>query len=190
MTIKYVTAKDTAGLEKIQDNAIRSVGRARDLVQIALVATVCHIGQHGDYTCATRLVEGLGNTVNGAAVVEWFKRFGKLATDDTGFTGLSKGFKESILGTLDEAKATYWWTLKASNPFKGYSAEAALQQFIKNHKSITTKLMTMPAEDAAKVDVHVNSATIQQVLALCNFDAIIDAELVTAEHNMSTVAVK
>lgn len=175
--IKYVTAKDNADLEKIQDRAVKSINSARVSIQVALVATVLHIAKHGNYTVAQRLVDGLGNSVNGVAVVEWFKRFGKLSTSDEGFNGIANDFSKLIAASLEEAKAKMWWELKPINAFKGYNAEAALQQFIKTHKSFTAKLMTMPLEDQAKVDVSINDATIKQVLALCNFDAIIDEQL-------------
>lgn len=173
MTIKYTTAKDVASLEKLQDKAIKSVQSARVHIQVALVATVIHMGTHGDWTVATRLVDGLGNTVNGKAIVEWFKMFGNLNVGDAGFTGFTdKGFKAAILGTLDAAKATMWWELKPQNPYKGFSLEAALKAVIKNHN----KAMEMVDGDATladKVDVAVNDATIRQVLALCNFNAIV-----------------
>lgn len=82
MAIKYVFAKDAAGLEKIQASAVRSVAKAREQVQIAAVATIKHAHEHGDWTFAQRLVDALGNTINGAALVEWFKVYGGLETND------------------------------------------------------------------------------------------------------------
>lgn len=173
MTIKYTTAKDVAALEKLQDKAIKSVQSARVHIQVALVATVIHMGTHGDWTVATRLVDGLGNTVNGKAIVEWLKLFGNLNVGDDGFTGFAeKGFKAAILGTLDAAKATMWWELKVQNPYKGFSLEAQLKAVIKNHNK-AMELVEGDATLADKVDVSVNDATIRQVLALCHFDAII-----------------
>lgn len=173
MTIKYTTAKDTKALEALQDKAIKSVQSARVHIQVALVATILHMGQHGDWTVASRLVDGLGNTVNGKAIVEWFKKFGNLSINDEGFTGFTvKDFKATILATLDEAKATMWWELKIQQPFKGFSLEAALQGVIKNHKLAQAKVVDDP-KSAELIDVAVNDATIRQVLALCHFDAII-----------------
>src|SRR3546814_12042919 len=68
--LKYTTAKDTKALEALQDKAIRSVQSARVHIQVALVATILHMGKHGDWTVASRLVDGLGNTVNGKAIVQ------------------------------------------------------------------------------------------------------------------------
>lgn len=173
MAIKYISAKDTKALEALQDKAIRSVSSMRVHIQVALVATVIHMGQHGDWTVASRLVYGLGNSVNGKAIVQWFKDYGNLSTNDEGFTGFTnKDFKAAILATLDAAKEKMWWELKAVNPFKGFSLEAALQAVIKNHKLAIGKVAKGEAKED-DVDVAVNDATIRQVLALCHFDAII-----------------
>lgn len=169
--IKYVFAKDAAGLEKIQANAVKSVQKARETIQIAAVATIRHAYEHGDWSYAGKLVEALGNTINGKALVEWFKLYGGLKTDDTGFIGWSG--KEFIEANFEKAKAGMWWELKAASPFKGFSLEEALQNVIKNHKAIADKVVGMTPEDQAKVNFEVNDATIQAVLKLCNFDAII-----------------
>lgn len=183
MGIKYVVAKDTKGLETLQDKAIKSVHSARLSIQIALVATILHMGNHGDWTVATRLVDGLGNTVNGKAVVEYFKRFGNMSVSDEGFTGFTdKDFKAAILAKLDEAKATMWYELKIQQPYKGFSLEAALKAVIKNHKLAMDKVAEKP-ELADAIDVAVNDETIRQVLALCKFDAIMDDA-----NNMDKVA--
>lgn len=170
--IKYVFAKDAADLDKIQGKAIKSVQKARELVQIAAVATIKHTFDHGDWTYAQKLVDGLGNTVNGMALVEWFKVYGGLTVTEEGFNGWSG--KEHIHDNFQAAKDTMWWELKKANPFKGYSLEQQLQQLIKNHNAMLRRKEQMPEEDQAKINVEVNDATIQAVLSLCNFEAIIN----------------
>lgn len=172
--IKYVFAKDAAGLEKIQNAAIKSVAKARVQVQIAAVATIRHAFEHGDWTYAQKLVDGLGNTVNGAALVEWFKQYGGLKTDDTGFTGWSG--KEYIQDAFEKAKATMWWELKKKNPFAGYSLEDALKKVIKDHNSMKEKIVGLTKEEQEKVNFVVNDETIKAVLSLCNFEAILDIQ--------------
>ena len=172
--IKYVFAKNAADLEKIQATAVKSVQKARIQVQIAAVATIRHAFEHGDYTYAQKLVDALGNTVNGAALVEWFVVYGGLEASDEGFIGW-KG-KDHIKDKFEEAKAKMWWELKVKNPFKGYSLEEALKKVISQHAEMQKKLKGMNEEEQAKVDMHVNDATIQAVLKLCNFEAIIRPE--------------
>lgn len=172
--IKYVFAKDAAGLEKIQAAAVKSVHSARVSVQVAAVATIRHAFEHGDWSYAQKLVEALGNTINGKALVEWFKLYGGLKTDDTGFIGWSG--KDYIENAFEKAKAGMWWELKAASPFKGFDLEAALQKIVKDHAAIQEKVVGMTPEDQAKVKLDVNDATIRAVLKLCNFDAIIGEE--------------
>ena len=174
MSIKYVFAANSAELEKIQAKAVRSVQSARVMVQIAAVATIKHAYDHGDWTYAQKLVDGLGNTVNGAALVEWFKVYGGLTTDDKGFIGWSG--KEYIKENFEAAKSTMWWELKKQSPFKGFNLEAALQQVIKQHHAAQEKLDGLSDEDKEKVSFTVNDATIQAVLKLCNFEAIIEQD--------------
>lgn len=173
--IKYVFAKDAAGLEKIQAVAIKSVAKARIQVQIAAVATIRHAWEHGDWTYAQKLVAGLGNTVNGAALVEWFKQYGGLKADDNGFIGWSG--KEYIEANFEKAKSVMWWELKKKNPFAGYSLEQALQKIIKDHATMKEKVVGLTEEDQKKVDFTVNDETIKAVLKLCNFETILEDEV-------------
>lgn len=172
--IKYVFAKNAADLEKIQATAVKSVQSARVKVQIAAVATIRHAWEHGDYTYAQKLVDVLGNTINGAALVEWFKVYGGLTTGDEGFTGWAG--KKHIEDNFEDAKGKMWWDLAPRNPFKGYSLEDALQKVLAGHAKIVKGMDKMTEEDKAKVNVEANSATIQAVLKLCNFKAIIIEE--------------
>ena len=117
----------------------------------------------------------MGDTINGKALVEWFKLYGGLKTDDTGFIGWSG--KDHIEASFEKAKAGMWWELKATSPFKGFDLEAALQKVIKDHNAIQEKVIGMTDDDKAKVKMVVNDATIQAVLKLCNFDAIIGDDI-------------
>lgn len=186
MAIKYVFAKNAADLEKIQANAVRSVNRARVCVQVAAVATIRHAYEHGDYTYAQKLVDALGNTINGAALVEWFKVYGGLTTGDDGFTGWSG--KDHIKDNFEDAKGKMWWELKVKNPFKGYSLEDALQKVLTDHAKIVKGMDKMTEEEKAKVSVQVNDATIQAVLKLCNFEAIIDDAQEEQQHEEQQAA--
>lgn len=172
MAIKYVFAKDAAELSRIQKRAVNSVNKARDMVQIAAVATIKHAYDHGDWTFAQTLVDGLGNTINGQALVEWFVQFGGLKVEDgKGFSGWSG--KEHIKEHFEAAKATMWWDLKKKNPYKGFDLEQALKNVLAQHAK-AMKMVEANPDDADKIQVHVNDATIKQVLALCNFEAMIE----------------
>lgn len=171
--IKYAMPKDAAELAKMCAKAVKSVQSARVSVQQAAVGVLYHAFKHGDYTAATTLVNDLGNTINGAALVEFFKVYGGLKINEE--QGCFDGWqgKQFIEDNFNDAKAKMWWELKVKQPFKGFDLEAALQQVIKRHKEAQEKIVGMTPEDQAKVNVKVNDATIQQVLAMCNFEAII-----------------
>lgn len=180
--IKYVITDDTAKVQKLQDAAIRSANKVRVQVQIALVATAAHIAKHGDYTMAQRIVDGLGNTVNGRAVVEWLVKYAgvTVAADGKGFGGLVKGFTDYIrqrfntedakkVGMEVGAKDCMWWELKQQNVFKGFSLEQALQQVIKRH----TAAVEQAGDHAELVQTEVSENTIRQVMQLAHFEKLL-----------------
>lgn len=174
MTIQYVMPKNAKELEAIHANAIQSVNTARVNVQIAAVATIRHAYVHGDWTYAQKLVDGLGNTVNGTALVEWFVVYGGLVNDENGFIGWSG--KDHIKENFEKAKATMWWTLKIKNPFKGFDLEAALKKVVADHAKIQASMATRSDEDKAKINMQVNADTIQAVLKLVNFEQLMEEE--------------
>jgi hypothetical protein len=174
MAIKYVFAKNAEELEKIHAKAVKSVQSARVQVQIAAVATIRHAWEHGDWTYAQKLVDGLGNTINGSALVEWFKTYGGLKVGEEGFTGWSG--KDYIEENFQSAKDKMWWELKVKNPFKGFDLEAALLKVVADHAKTVKAMEEMADDDKAKVKLVVNDATIQAVLKLCNFEGIFAAE--------------
>lgn len=183
--IAYKTAKDLADLKKIQDSAIRSAKTMRSNIQIALVATTIHLVQHRDYTLASRLVDGLGDGVNGAAVVEWLKKYAGLTVGEVmvmvdgkevkrqGFTGLIDDHSNVVRGTFDEAKDTMWWELKKQNPYKGFDINASLRSLLAAAKKAQQKVADgeVSAEDV-NLD-NVDDSILKQVLALVNFEPLV-----------------
>lgn len=171
--IKYVTPKDAEAVNGLINKAVRSVQKARVDVQIAAVGILIHAEKHGDWTKANDLVTGLGNTINGKALVEWFVQYGGLVIDEEAqaFSGW-KG-AEHIRERFQEAKAKMWWDLKQANPFRGFDLEAALKKVISDHEKVAKKMDELPEEDKAKVKTQVNEETIRAVLKLCKFEAII-----------------
>jgi hypothetical protein len=174
--IKYVMPKDAAELAKLCDKAVKSVQTARVNVQQAAVGVLYHAFKHGDYSAATSLVTSLGNTINGKALVEFFVKFGGLSIDEEKGAFVDWKGKDYIEKAFNDAKATMWWDLKLQQPFKGFDLEAALQNVLKKHKETQEKVKGMTPEDQAKVNMHVNEATMQQLFAICNFEAIVSQE--------------
>lgn len=174
MVIKYVSPKDAAQVDTLIGKAVKSVAKARVDVQVAAVAILMHAEKHGDWTKANDLVNGLGNTINGAALVEWFCQFGGLTVDQEQeqFGGWSGA--DHIREHFQAAKAKMWWELKQKSPFKGWDLEAALAKVVADHAKVTKSMANLSDEDKAKIKLTVNDATIKAVIGLCNFEAIIE----------------
>ena len=180
---------DSKGLSKIQDSAIRAAGNARVKIQIALVATVAHLQRNHDVQVARRLVDGLQETVRGKALITYLCQFGHLTVGKveiegkevetfSGIIGNGEEHAAAVRASFDEAKATMWWTVAKGNvnQFKAWSLDKALQNLIASNERKVKKAQENP-ELAAQVDTEVSDKTMQAVLAMCNFDAIIDQEL-------------
>jgi hypothetical protein len=172
MTIKYVTAKDAADLNKIQAKAVSAINNGRVQVQIALVATAIHAAKHGDWTPAEQFVVALGNSVNGAAVVEWIVKYMGLSVREDG-----KGFeawqgKDYIAQHLDDAKDVMWWELKKKNPFAGFNAEAELLRFTEKYERMSKTLKGLSEEDQKKVSLAISPKIFSALFNLVNFEEL------------------
>lgn len=174
MAIKYISPADAKAVESLIGKAVKAVVKARESVQIAAVAILIHAEKHGDWTKANDLVLGLGNTVNGKALVEWFVKFGGLTVSEGEGKFIGWQGAEHIRANFQDAKAKMWWELKPQSPFKGFDLEAALQKVISDYNKHTKKLDSLSEEDKAKVKTTVNDATIKAVLSLCNFETILE----------------
>lgn len=172
MTIKYVMPKDAAAVESLIGKAVKSVQKARVDVQIAAVAILIHAEKHGDWTKANDLVLGLGNTVNGKALVEWFVRFGGLVVGEEEGMFIGWTSAEFIKEKFQESKAVMWWDLKVASPFKGFDLDAALNKVLSDYNKHQKNMEKLSEEDKAKVKTTVNDATIKAVLSICNFEGI------------------
>lgn len=186
MNIKYTFANDNAGLNKIQDKAIRAANNARNLIQLALVATVHHLAQNHDVNVARRLIDGLHETVRGKALVEFLAKYGHLTVGEqvtevdgkevktTTFTGIKGNAEEhsrAIRETFDECKETMWWTLKRENPYKGFDMQQALNTVINQYQTALKRIAEGKA-DNDKLSTEVNDKTIRALLAIVKFDII------------------
>lgn len=152
--INYSTlsGKNFKGVEAVVEAAIKSAKTMREKVQLAGVAVLMHAEKHGDYSQAARLVDGLGNGVNGAALVAWFVEFGGLEVGKAEVDGKKvdtfvgwKG-KAHIRAKFVEAKATAWWEFKQTPAFKGYDLKETLLSAIKQSKSMLSKIEDAEAE--------------------------------------------
>lgn len=155
-----LSGKNAQSVDHVIETAIKSAKTMREKVQIAGVAILMHAEKHGDYSKAGVLVDGLGNGVNGAALVAWLIKFGGLEVGKVevdgkkvdGFVGW-KG-KQHIRDNFAEAKAVAWWDFKQASPYKGFNLKDALTATIKQAKAAQAKIDDAKAEgddDLAKM---------------------------------------
>lgn len=152
MTIKYNLKAD---VDKAIETAITSVNRGRANVQKAAILVLVHAAKHGDYTKANDLVTGLGNSINSAALVSFFVKFGGLVVDEENECFKDWSGKRHIHEHLDEAKDTMWWTLKKTNAFKGFSLQGQIGSLLASYNKAIKKQAKLVAEgnkDVAEVD--------------------------------------
>lgn len=182
MKITYTLPKNAAQLAVIIADAVMSANTMKEKVQQAAVAILHHAYQHGDYTKANDLVDGLGHGVKRDSLVAFFVELGGLTIgeDAKGFSGW-KG-KDHIKANFEAAKSTMWYEFKKEEAFKGYKLEDKIINLIKSHQSTMKKVKGMSPEDQAKVDVAISEATIKQVLSLINFEVIREEELTLDEQ--------
>ncbi len=169
--MRYTFAKDRAHLADMVAKAIVTVQRAKDKVQVVAVAILKHAHEHGDYSLAEELVNGLGNGINAKGLVEFFVRFGGLVVDEEegGFTGWQGA--EFIQENFTEAKGTMWYDLAPANPWAGYNLEAELVKVINKHDKMLKKLAKLDSddEDRAKYNLDVSEGTRAIVFNMCDF---------------------
>ena len=194
---KYTFAKNTieigkvdGNINKIQDSAISAARSARRKVQVALVATACHLATHHDVRIARRLYDGLKETVRGRAIIQWLQTYGHLEVGEVkvqegGSTKTIKTFtkckgnagqhEKAVRASLNKAKSTMWWDFKVPDDFAGFDADKALKRVIDQVNKARERIDSGKhvANDAEVV--MPSASTIESVCKLCNFDAVIKA---------------
>ena len=140
----------------------------RDKVQECAILIAIHTANHGDYSKANKLVDALGDGVNGAALVDWFVKYVGLTIDTKKkcFAGWSG--KEFIKTNLANAKENKWYTCKKVNPFAGYDFDKALASLLKQADTMAKAKAKAATEgdDAKASAIVINIDTLRQVRAL------------------------
>lgn len=158
-TLKSNPAKHTImsafGSVKELDKAIASVIDAskglQDNIQAVAVGIMVHAWKHGDFTRAQTLVDGLGQGVRRAALVEWFHGCGlKVDEQEQRFSGFNKAKMED---KFEKMKSTPWYTMKPERPFTGFDMKAELERLIKKAERAMKTAANTPDLDAALMKV-------------------------------------
>lgn len=190
--IRYIEAKDNAGLKAMVTKAVNSYGKARVAVQTAIVAILCHAIKHNDYSQANVLVVGLGKTQAARSVATFFRDFGGLSVDEAKTKDdEAAGFNtwqgpQYIAERLEAAKATMFWQYKqpSDNPFREYSTEEMARAFIQRVENARKQA----AKGKARVTDDLSDTTMQAVLNIVKFERIASEEATHAKGGKSAKA--
>ena len=145
-----VTGNNAKSVDVLITDAIHSAKTMKDKVQVAGIAILMHAEKCGDYRKANDLIEGLGQGINGKAIVEWFSIYGgfTISEDGKAFDGW-KG-ADHIKNQFQAAKTTAWYTLAPSNPWGGFNLLEELGKVVKKEEKARAKIKA--ANDAGEVE--------------------------------------
>lgn len=154
------TSKALANPDGAIQSAINAFGKSKSAIQVALVAIIYMMAQHGDTrkgrVQAKTLVDGLKG-LNQKAIVDFFVRQGAVV-EGSDFSGWDASKLD-----VPTAKKTLWWELKPQNAWEGFSLEKALRTALTSSNNAMKKA-EKDAELAEKVDV--NPALLEGIKAL------------------------
>lgn len=134
-----VFGKKANSVDKNISLAHKSYDSTKNAVQVAAVSVLHHAYQHGDYSKAQVLIDGLVG-LNQAALVEYFVKFGGLIVDEegNGFSGW-KG-KDFIRDNMADARQKPWYELKKQSPYKGFDLHDELLKLLKKANAANKRL--------------------------------------------------
>lgn len=130
-------------------SAIQGYQKGRRGVQNAAVSVLVHALNHGDYSQAQVLCDGVGNK----SLVKFFEDFGGLLVnaESSSFEGWRGA--DHIGKNLEAAKKQMYWEYKAENIWAGHDDLKAAKSLISKHNAAVKRLEKEP-ENADKVSFH------------------------------------
>lgn len=152
-------------VDKLILKAIDSAKTMRLKVQIAAIAVLHHAFKHGDYTKANDLVNGLGDGVHSAALVEFFVVYGGLIVNEDEQCFDAWQGKGYIKDNFDNAKATMWWELKKVNPWAGYDMYKQLEKLVSAYDKAVARVAKMSTEGEDTTDLLNADKDVMRVLS-------------------------
>ena len=141
--MRYNTEGD---VKQVVSKAVEGYKKGQRGVQNAAVCILIHAYQHGDYSQAQVLCDGVGSK----QLVEWFKDFGGLIVTDNKFSGwsgkefIAESFKSTSKYKNGIAKDTMYWEYKKPNIWGGQDDLAAAKKLIKSHNDALAKVVETP----------------------------------------------
>lgn len=166
--LKYPSGAITAAAAgQYVDKAITAFASATKATQVAAVSVLLNAYHNGGYSLADKLVKGIGNGANSAALALWFVKFLGVEMDEANQCFKGKLDKAHIKANLEEAKKTLWTEMKPPQPFKGFDLNAALAQLITRAEQQSTKRGTLAAEGNENAEqIRIDGKLMQALITL------------------------
>jgi len=148
-------------VKKAVDSAIKGAKSARDRVQKAINLILIHAKNHGDYSEAQRLVDGIEG-MNRVAVVAFFVELGGLVVTNGKFSGWSGA--KFIVDNTEAINSTKFWEFKPDRPFTGFDLNKRILALVAQAERMAQDAANDP-EKAKVIDIDVEKLTALRALA-------------------------
>jgi hypothetical protein len=176
------------------DQAIQHTKTMRESIQHAALLIIIHAHKCGDYSKANALINGLGDGVRKASLVDWFVKHGGLIIDEKAANGFTSWQgKEFIADKFEAGKAKPWYECKPEGngfgrergPSKGYDLEEDIKKLLNKASKQRAKVAQMSEEGKAKYSFAISDDTMQRMTALFGDELeVINGETVTTNDDV------
>lgn len=164
--------KGAALIGKAIDSIKNRGAKLDSSIQLAGLSVLAHASEHGDTTCADRLVNAMPKGARKLALVEWLLAYGQLRfldkADATEALRIKDGamFKLERTRTLnlDDAEKKQWHEFKKEAAVQtAFDAQAAVAALLGRMRSATAKGMPIEHKEQAIADAKALLAILEAV---------------------------
>lgn len=161
ITAAFKAVMTSAELDKAIVKVCDASKTLQDDIHEVAVAIMLHTYNHGDYTKAQMLVDGLGKGIRAKGLVAWFDKAGLKVDEQKGFKGFNKAVMEK---NWDYCKKNRWYSMKPENPFAGFDFAAEVERLLKKAEKAIAKDAETPEDGRA--EGYKMAVTAEQISAL------------------------
>ena len=161
ITAAFKAVMTSAELDKAIVKVCDASKTLQDDIHEVAVAIMLHTYNHGDYTKAQMLVDGLGKGIRAKGLVAWFDKAGLKVDEQKGFKGFNKAVMEK---NWDYCKKNRWYSMKPENPFAGFDFDAEVKRLLAKAEKAIAKDAETPEDGRA--EGYKMAVTAEQISAL------------------------
>ena len=166
MTTKTIALyKGAAAINKAIDS-IKNRGAKLDAsIQIAALSVLAHASEHGDSTCADRLVHAMPAGARKLALVEFMLAFGQMRKLDKSNPDEAAKIKEGMLFKLDRTR-TLDMQGASDTPWHKFKPESALADAFDAQKAVSSVIGRIRAATAKGLSIEHKDKALDEAKAL------------------------